>query len=748
MKDREGQLGRIVKCVENDQYDVEWVLGGRCSGCRREDLAWTCAESEGMTYSATTPSRKKRKPVNFMEEVMVKEEAKKLKISKAVPKKTKPLKKCASAPDKAPLAKKKPNLKRSGAAKAATSKSSKKQKTMEKKIVVESTANTAASSSGPDLYERHRREFERCYTRLAEKIDCFRHFWEEVPLQFDENYKDEAVTAAEPVNEATTHSSTAESKGAASTGPLKTPTDKFCCHPKSKKSMEGKNNPYPAHPPYNWAMIRRRMNNGRYTLDRRKKEEKERLELLSSYYAMMGRKKSSRKNKKGNVDTRVLYPNGVDWAIFEKDVCAMLDVALSRQTSDEKQEDDGLRGSLSHSIRKVKEAVQLAVERTGNRHSAEMAFADDRHKFALAVETCNTEAAMQSWRKTPFPERMYERITADVVCAGLSNLDEKIAAFELKTNLPDSFIGQSYRYNDTGQSESWMKSVVDETRSGNISNRKKNVSDQKVVEERLAALALLADEGVTRAQVSATMQSLLIAVQDRVMTDDGVLKQSELRSANWIADGAVLTRPDSEAQDAEGTVVHQSSHHPQPPEIVEQPVWGIDCYTRRNILNCLGLEFDPETALVFVEKWLLPAINACPDDLAHNISNAVRILEGLPFEVASAGDDDQESTFVNEKPSSKSWTQSLLGSALMQKIKASGPPWLKAAANQLRRARTALGPDFFRVHPKGHGSVVLSPSLKANAPVTFYRGELYPSWRWGEKMDAIEITQTRKDLKP
>jgi [histone H3]-lysine4 N-trimethyltransferase ATXR3 len=185
------------------------------------------------------------------------------------------------------------------------------------------------------------------------------------------------------------------------------------------------------------------------------------------------------------------------------------------------------------------------------------------------------------------------------------------------------------------------------------------------------------------------------------------------------------------------------------PEIVEQPVWGIDCYTRRNVLNCLELEFDRKTSLLFVEKWLLPAINACPEGLAHNISNAARILEGLPFEVSSGtGEDGEEPGNAANNSSHETAHESLLLRSLMEKIQSSGPPWLRAAANQLRRARDALGPDFFRVHPKGHGSVVLSPSLKANALVTFYHGELYPSWRWGEKMDAIEITQKRKDLKP
>ena len=67
-----------------------------------------------------------------------------------------------------------------------------------------------------------------------------------------------------------------------------------------------------------------------------------------------------------------------------------------------------------------------------------------------------------------------------------------------------------------------------------------------------------------------------------------------------------------------------------PPELVEQPVWGIDCYTRNNILACLETDFDHETALLFIEKWLLPAINACPVSLAHDILNATRLLEAVP----------------------------------------------------------------------------------------------------------------------
>jgi hypothetical protein len=385
----------------------------------------------------------------------------------------------------------------------------------------------------------------------------------------------------------------------------------------------------------------------------------------------------------------------------------------------------------------------------------ELSFADDRHKFTLGLQNNhNTSAAMQgSWRRQAFPERKYEKLYRDVVSAGLSEVDERIASHELKTNLPDGFIGLSYKYDDTGESEAWMKSVIDEAGSnGTAEGKSKSESSQKD-EERRAAQALAADEGVVRAQVVATMQSLLMGVQDRVMTDQGVLQQSELRSANWLSSCDPTTSiPETLGSDGDGKKgpvdCSQSAELAKPsPEVVEQAVWGIDCYTRGNILACLEADFNPTTALKFIEKWLLPAINACPVDLAHDISNATRLLEGLPFR--SPGDvEEREDGPTAEATSSECYSGTQLGSALREKIMASAPPWLKAASNQLRRARAALGADFFRVHPKGHGSVLLCAKVEASRLVTFYRGEVYPSWRWGEKMDAIDITQQRKELKP
>jgi len=473
----------------------------------------------------------------------------------------------------------------------------------------------------------------------------------------------------------------------------------------------------------------------------------------------------------------------------------------------------------------------------------EIVTANSRHRFNAAFQQKpNKEAAFQGkWRRTPYPERKYERLpTKNVVCAGLSELDEKIAKYELQTSLPDSFVGIAYKYEDnSGKSEAWMKSVLSSETGG---------QGKKKAEE--TAVALAKDEGVIRAQVTTCMEALLIAVQDRVMTDAGVLLQPELRSANWETDSASCKVEESIPKDAyvqaisepvgsepiikddgigekktaaddseqkqtvaieangksaendvqllsqTGTLADLSStscgntrpagvvnrnkdvevfaagkslankevengytgkkkknesHPDSTPDIVEQPVWGIDCYTRRNILICLSTDFDEKTALVFVEKWLLPAINACPVDLAHDIANAALILEGLPLATLSEETEEcRGSTADKDKiaETEERWSHSLIGKSLKEKIRTTGPVWLTLAAQLLRRAREAMGPDFFRIHPKGHGSIVLTSKIPPNTLVTFYRGEVYPSWRWGEKMDAIDITQARKQLKP
>jgi hypothetical protein len=164
----------------------------------------------------------------------------------------------------------------------------------------------------------------------------------------------------------------------------------------------------------------------------------------------------------------------------------------------------------------------------------------------------------------------------------------------------------------------------------------------KVDDERKVALDLAHDDGVVRAQVQAAMSMILIAVQDRVITDNGVLKDAELVSANWEGDGGDSRQALDGKQGASDEMNYES------PDVVEQPVWGIDCYTRRKNITtwCIENDFGSSIALEFIEKWLLPAINACPVDLAHNLTNATRILEGLSLPLSS---------IANASPESRGW---------------------------------------------------------------------------------------------
>jgi [histone H3]-lysine4 N-trimethyltransferase ATXR3 len=771
-------------------YDVDWVLGGRLNGCEREDLVYRTADDEGMTDS-TDHRRQKQKPVNLMEEVARMDALKKESRQKQQQKMKEKQQKAKLNCSKIGKTSKEVNGELVQNTKAKSDKKLKsttyttecdieqgpkrgiKRKNLTKSSPVH-TDDEKMNATSLELFERQMREFNRFFARLRDKVDLYRHFWSNGNQARGNDTNSHLQVAHNAISYDSTGDLRAESK---------TKIYEYSFRPKNADNSEIS----PTSPPENWEELMNRVNNGRYIIDREFEEEELRFTVLNEYYQMLPAELrplrtfpvprspvpiaeiDSLLNSRKGANSRVSQAFGINWGLFRNDIVDMCNAALEHMEPDE--DDCGQRGTISNSVRKVKESLDQFYERTCQRHANEMITADGRHKFSRAIESySNKEAAMQTWRKDPFPERRYERITCDAVCDGLSKVDERIATYELRTNLPNSFIGQSYHYNDIGLSEVWMKSVVDETET--IRGNKKSKLDQN----REAALALAADEGVRRAQVNATMQALLIGVQDRVMTDLNVLHQCELTSENWQSEEIkqhsfdfstsnlmtgtndkkiISSRPGNEQivrtrRQDQSTNPKTHTTIDRPPQIVEKPVWGLDCYTRRNIMVCLEVEFEDTVALSFIEKWLLPAINACPEILAQNIANAARILEGLPFDSDTLL--DLENCTISpsklDVPTWEEWGKSFLGRALLTKIRNSGPPWLKYAAQQLRIARAALGESFFLVHPKGNGSVLLMDKVEANRLVTFYHGELYPSWRWGEKMEAIEMTQQRKDLKP
>jgi hypothetical protein len=110
---------------------------------------------------------------------------------------------------------------------------------------------------------------------------------------------------------------------------------------------------------------------------------------------------------------------------------------------------------------------------------------------------------------------------------------------------------------------------------------------------------------------------MMVQVQDRVCTTDNVLNREPLQLG-----------------------VH----------IKEVPVWGIDCYTRRMVE--LSIEdhakelFDPKAVHTFIEKRLLPTINAQSSEMAHNMSVALEAIVTNPIGPTDTGIQSNQATFI------------------------------------------------------------------------------------------------------
>jgi hypothetical protein len=631
-----------------------------------------------------------------------------------------------------------------GTNKSASNRSYKRSLTVDTNESDATSTNTPTMEDSADsrcvaLYTKHKKEMEKSLIRL-EKLDRYGFFLEATPPQFDENYDcdDGDVPGHDDSSIQAAH--------------------------KRHRAV-----PLPNQPPFNFLIVRKRLAAGLYDTDMVALE----LKRLRGIRAMTNKSRTSHdESDAGKIDYDIEYdeleksirhPIAVDWDTFKADVVAMCDAAIIRDP-------EGISlgsGHLGWAANKIKKVMEEMYNTYGNKRRFEVEEREARGKYEMVLMSCgNMEAAMQGkWRQQAFPERKYERLeTSSVICDGLSPNDRSYAMYELETKLPDSFVGLAYTYDDSGQhSETWMKNVaVETTKAKKRKKEPKDESDSLTLESETkaqkAAMALAKDDGVVRAQVQTTMVTLLIQVQDRVMTDLGVMHSPEARSANWDDGDHGRNYRGGDAEVEQGTHSGFSL-----PEVAEQEVWGIDCYTRKNIMTLIESEFSPEIAVEFVEKWLLPAINACPVDLAHKMSTAAIILEGLDIFPAV----ERNSTLHDEATSSadhadimsedlsfpsdpKATSQSVfLRNALESKIREHAPPWMKAVARLVRLASDSMDDDYFRIHPKGHGSVVIGEGgLKSNSLVTYYRGEVYPAWRWCEKLDAIEHVQRELNLRP
>ena len=198
------------------------------------------------------------------------------------------------------------------------------------------------------------------------------------------------------------------------------------------------------------------------------------------------------------------------------------------------------------------------------------------------------------------------------------------------------------------------------------------------------------EEDVVRMQMESLMEILLGQVQDRVCNDLQALDKGPVGLG---------------------------------PRLQEKSVWGIDCNTNRTlelILEDAFLQqtesgaggFSYSTALFkrFIEQVLLPAINAVPTPYAHRMD---KVLEYIIRDGKTNSLD-------------KRYAEILLTAVLETE-----------------------SDEYFRIHPKGTGVVCTdTEGIPAHVVIAEYLGEMYPPYRWCEKLDVVQQAQKKYDLKP
>eukprot|EP00210_Caulerpa_lentillifera_P005634 g5387.t1 len=171
-------------------------------------------------------------------------------------------------------------------------------------------------------------------------------------------------------------------------------------------------------------------------------------------------------------------------------------------------------------------------------------------------------------------------------------------------------------------------------------------------------------------------------------------------------------------------------------DVEEQCVWGIDCFTRRLIFDCLELcpelmneatcEIDSEEDErrrirdEFIEKRILPAVNA----LRENGWDLFRAMDCIIRRTTTA-----DSSVI--KATAKRFKQ------LMQciELQTSSPQPM----NDRVKSELVKATDNFRAHPKGQGVICIKKGgLPPGTFVEEYLGELYTPWRWFERQDVIK----------
>ena len=289
------------------------------------------------------------------------------------------------------------------------------------------------------------------------------------------------------------------------------------------------------------------------------------------------------------------------------------------------------------------------------------------------------------WHKEAYVKRIYAELDDYTVTPFISDAEADAIKAQLVTPL-DGFVGQAYNYDDHGLTEEWMVTFADGTSEAP------------------------SDEEVIRVQCSSLLDILTAQVQDIVCNETGVLAKEPV----GLYSG----------------------------KLKEAQVWGMDCYTRRMIeiaiedrvgkakksaysseagasdaMTCEADDvgkYTEQELYSWLERILMPSINAMPVETAHNMLLVT--------------------TSILEKHASEE--------QVLQEMQVS-------FTRALHSACTEQGIDMFRIHPKGTGIICTAPEgIQPHVLISEYLGDIYPPYRWCERLDVVEQAQQKYSLKP
>jgi hypothetical protein len=73
----------------------------------------------------------------------------------------------------------------------------------------------------------------------------------------------------------------------------------------------------------------------------------------------------------------------------------------------------------------------------------------------------------------------------------------------------------------------------------------------------------------------------------------------------------------------------------------------------------------------------------------------------------------------------------------------------KVFASCVLQSIEEVGLDVFRIHPKGTGVICIDPlGIPPHVVISDYLGEIYPPYRWCERIDVVEKARNSFGLKP